>query len=89
MNRLISTRTRFVMDVVMGSALLLAPFFLPKPKRRYAAIPMLLGAAGLLTAVMTEIDAPDGLGFTPSRDLSEAVADPDNARAPYLRAHSE
>ena len=49
---------------------------------------MLLGAAGLASAVMTETESPEeALGFTPSREMSEAVADPDFTRTP-LRVHS-
>ena len=84
-------KAHLAMDFVMCSALLLSPFFLPSSERRYAAIPMLLGGAGLLTALMTETESPteQSLSFTPSRELSEAVADPDIARTPHLRAHLE
>jgi hypothetical protein len=72
----------------MCSALLLAPFYLPRSERRYAVIPMMLGAAGLLTAMMTQTESPGEFRFTPSRELSEAVADPDLTRSsefqPYL-----
>ena len=71
-------KAHLAMDVVMSGALLLSPFYLPKRQRRYAMIPVLLGAAGLLTAVMTQTECADeyGTGFAPSRELSEAVADP-------------
>ena len=89
MNRPIDTwaKAHLAMDFVMGGALLLSPFYLPRSQRRYAMFPVLLGAAGLLTAVMTQAGSPGA--FTPSRELSEAVADPDNARTPDLRSHLE
>lgn len=73
-------KAHLAMDFVMCSALLLAPLYLPRAERRYAVIPMLLGAAGLITAMMTETESPDEYSFTPSRELSEAVADPDLTR---------
>lgn len=80
-------KAHLAMDVLMCGALLLSPLFLPRSERRYAAFPVLLGAAGLLTAVMTKTESPmeNGLGFRPSREMSEAVADPDMYRVP-LRA---
>lgn len=89
--RILPMRMHLAIDVVLGTALLLAPLFLPRGERRYAAIPMALGAVGLLTSVLTTPDAPPALTseFTPSRELSEAVADPDVARWPPLRAHLE
>src|SRR5687767_15296635 len=100
MNRPISTRTHgtidytwamkahLAMDFVMGTALLMSPLYLPRSERRYALIPMLLGAAGLLTAMMTQTESPEeSLGFTPSRELSEAVADPDLARTSDVGAY--
>ena len=87
MNRPIDTWTKahLAMDVVMCGALLLSPFYLPRSQRRYTVISVLLGAAGLLTAVMTQAESPGD--FTPSRELSEAVADPDIARTPHLHSH--
>ena len=89
MNRPIDTwaKAHLAMDVVMCGALLLSPFFLPRSRRRYAAIPMLLGGAGLLTSMMTQMESTADSGFRPTRELSEAVADPDNARAPHLHLH--
>jgi hypothetical protein len=69
------TYARTAMELVMGTALLLSPLWVPKSARRSAIIPMLLGAAGLFTAAMTQVGWPDGDGhaFTPSHELSEAV----------------
>jgi len=69
----------------------MAPLFLPRAERRYAAIPMAFGAVGLLTSLLTQRESPLELPteFTPSYELSEAVADPDIARSPHLRVHLE
>jgi hypothetical protein len=89
--RMMPMRMHLAMDVLLGTALLLAPLFLPRSERRYAAVPVALGAVGLLTSMLTQRDAPAELTgeFTPSHELSEAVADPDVARWPPLRAHLE
>ena len=44
----------------------------------------MLGVIGLVTGSLTETESPleRSTEFTPSRELSEAVADPDIARAP-------
>lgn len=84
-------KAHLTMDVVMCGALLMAPFLVPASERRYAAIPMALGALGMIAALMTETESPleGDEAFTPSRELSEAVADPDIAHTPHLRAHLE
>lgn len=89
--RVMPMRMHLAIDALLGAALLVAPWFLPRSERRYAAIPVALGAAALLTSMLTERDAPPELTaeFTPSHELSEAVADPDIARWPPLRAHLE
>lgn len=89
--KLMPMKAHLALDVVMCGALMLSPFFLPASERRHAVIPMALGAVGLLTALMTETESPAEVseGFRPSRELSEAVADPDIARYPQLRAHLE
>ena len=89
--RVMPMKTHLALEVLMGSALLLAPFFVPASERRYAAIPMALGAVTLVTALMSRTLSPieRDQAFTPSRELSEAVADPDIARSPYLRTHLE
>ncbi|MBI4264180.1 MAG: hypothetical protein HY657_07380 [Acidobacteria bacterium] len=89
--RLIPMKAHLAVDVAVCAALVLSPFFLPASERRYAAIPLLLGAAGLLAALMTQTESPAEQieSFTPSRELSEAVADPDVARSPHLRLHLE
>jgi hypothetical protein len=89
--RLMPMRMHLAMDVMLGTALVLAPWFLPRSERRYAAVPVALGAVAMLTGLLTRRDAPAEITgeFTPSHELSEAVADPDVARWPPLRAHLE
>ena len=73
------------MYFVMCTALMVSPCLLPRFQRRYAAFPVLLGAAGFLASILTDLAAPARLGgFVPSRDLSEAVADPGNHLEPAL-----
>jgi hypothetical protein len=68
-------RARVAIELVMGTALLLSPLWVPKSNRRSAVIPMVLGAAGLFTAAMAQVGWPcdENGGFTPSREMSEAV----------------
>ena len=89
--RVMPMKAHLAFDMVMCAGLMLSPFFLPASERRYAAIPVALGAAGLLTALMTRTESPMEYdnSFRPSRELSDAVADPDVARTPHLRAHLE
>jgi len=89
--RLVPMRMHLAMDVMLGAALMLAPWFLPRSERRYAAVPVALGAVALLAGVLTQRKAPAEVTgeFTPSHELSEAVGDPDVARWPPLRAHLE
>ena len=69
------------LDFMMCSVLVLSPLFLPASERRYALIPMALGVVGLVTGLMTQTESPTEYGgFRPSRELSEAVADPDVTR---------
>jgi hypothetical protein len=48
-----------------------------------------LGVAGVIAALVSLSRSSDERAgrFTPSRELSEAVADPDNGSPPYLRAN--
>ena len=76
--RVMPMKGHLALDMVVCTALVLSPFFLPAAERRYAFIPMALGAIGLLTGLMTETESPAERGsWVPSRDWSEAVADPD------------
>jgi hypothetical protein len=73
------------MYFVMCTALVMSPCLLPRIQRRYAALPVLLGAAGFLASIVTGLASDARLGgFVPSRELSEAVADPGNHLEPTL-----
>lgn len=89
--RVMPMKGHLAIDFVMCSALVMSPFFLPRSERRYAAVPVLLGIVGFLASIFTETTSPNERveGFTPSRELSEAVADPDVVRMPHLRSHVE
>jgi hypothetical protein len=88
--RLLPMRAHLAIDFIMGAALLLSPLMLPKKERRFALVPMALGAATLTASLFTETDTTARLEpFSPSYELAEAVADPDVARAPHLRNHLE
>ena len=91
MMKVMPMKAHLAFDIAMCGALLLSPLLLPPSERRYVLIPMALGAVGFLTALMTEMESPmeRGYAFTPSRELSEAVADPDIERTPHLRTHLE
>jgi hypothetical protein len=80
--RVMPMKAHLAVDMLMCTALLLSPLFLPSSERRYALVPMALGAVGLLAGLMTQTESPveHGEGFTPSHHLSEAVVDPDAAR---------
>jgi hypothetical protein len=89
--RLMPMKGHLAVDAVMCTALILSPLYLPRAERRYAAIPFLLGAVGLIASALTETTSSteSSEGFLPSRELSEAVADPDVMRNPTLRMHLE
>ena len=87
--RVLPMRAHLSVDALICAALVLSPFFLPRVERRYAVVPILLGAVGLMTSLLTQTESPRQRRFTPSRDLSEAVADPDVARTSHVRGHAE
>jgi hypothetical protein len=68
-------RARVAMELVMGTALLFSPLWVPKSARRTTVLPMLLGAAGLFTTALRHLAWPDDERgtFMPSREMSEAV----------------
>jgi hypothetical protein len=74
-------------DLMMCGALLMSPVFFRRSQRRFAAIPVALGAVGVVRCFMAR--QAESRAFNPSRELAEAVADPDIARAPHLRTHLE
>jgi hypothetical protein len=81
--RMMPMKGHLAFDFLVCTALVLSPLFLPASERRHALVPMALGAVGLITSLMTQTESPiEGRhGFTPSRDLSEAVADPELTRS--------
>ena len=89
--RLMPMKGHLAFDFILGSALILSPLFLPESERRFAAVPVALGLVTLVTSLLTQTRSTGGRfgEFTPSRELSEAVADPDIARSPHIRAHLE
>lgn len=89
--RVMPMKGHLAVDFVMGAALVLSPFYLPRAERRFGVFPVLLGLAGLVTSLLTTTEAwqADETTFTPSHELSEAVADPDLARSPDLLTHLE
>jgi hypothetical protein len=46
------------LDAALCTALIASPLFLPASERRQAAIPVLLGIAGLITGMLTQTQAP-------------------------------
>jgi hypothetical protein len=89
--KLMPMTAHLAFDALIGGALLLAPLFVPASERRYALIPMAFGAVSLFSALMTETrsSTEPAAAFTPSRELSEAVADPDIARTTHLQDELE
>ena len=83
--RVLPMRAHLSVDALICAALVLSPFFLPRVERRYTVVPILLGAVGLMTSLLTQPQSPRQRRFNPSRELSEAVADPDMARTPHMR----
>ncbi len=73
------------MYLMMCAALIISPCLLPRGDRRYATLPALLGAAGLLVNILSDLAESSGLtGFVPSHEMSEAVADPGNHFEPTI-----
>jgi hypothetical protein len=93
--RVLSMKVHLAIDFLMCGALVASPLFLPASERRYARIPMALGAVGLMTGLMTqtrsplEVDEEFG-GFVSAGQISSAAElDPDLAQSPHLRLHLE
>lgn len=93
--RMMPMRGHLAMDVALCGALIASPFYLPESERRYAALPLLLGALGLVTALLTQTRSPTESveefgGLFGGGELSEvADPDPDVALSPHLRRHLE
>jgi hypothetical protein len=56
--RVMPMKGHLALDAVMCTALLASPLFLPASERRYAVVPMILGAIGLVTGLLTETRSP-------------------------------
>ena len=93
--RMMPMKGHLAMDFALCGALIAAPFYLPESERRYAVLPMLLGAMGLMTALLTQTRSPTESveefgGVFGGGELSEvADPDPDFVEAPHLRRHLE
>lgn len=92
--RVLPMKAHLAVDFAMCSALVASPFYLPASERRYAAIPVALGAMGLVTGLLTQTSSPleadEEFGFVGGRELSTvADQDPDLAASPHLRVHLE
>ena len=72
------------MYFLMCTALMMSPCLLPRSERRYMVLPALVGAAGFLASILTDLAQSTGIRFVPSHELSEAVADPGNHVEPTL-----
>lgn len=80
--RLMPMKAHLAVEALVCAALVASPVFLPRAERRWAFVPVVAGLLGLATGLMTRTDASTArVSFRPSRDLSEAVADPDVAEA--------
>lgn len=51
---LMPMRGHLALDHVLCGVLLASPLFLPAAERRYAAVPVLLGAVGVVVALLTQ-----------------------------------
>ena len=89
---ILSMKTHLAFDFVMCSALVAAPFFLPRSERRWAAIPVALGIAGLITGLLTQTRSPREFDeeFVSLDEFEASLADDiDAVRSTALRAHIE
>jgi hypothetical protein len=56
--RVLPMKGHLALDAALCTALIASPFFLPTSERRQAAIPVLLGIAGLIAGILTETQSP-------------------------------
>ena len=78
MSGTLSTRQADFGCFVVCAMLLVSPLFFPRAGRRYGAVPVAIGAMGLLSRVVMGLCAQvdEAVGFQPTHEMSEAVADP-------------
>jgi len=88
-------KAHLAMDYALCAALVASPLYLPADERRYAFVPVLLGVAGFVTALLTqprsplEYDEEFGVMYG-GRLVSEVVdMDPDVVESRTLRLHIE
>ncbi len=90
--RLLPMKSHLTIDKLLCGALVASPLFLPASERRYALLPMLFGAFGLVASMLTESRSPvefdEEFGVYGGGERS-SIADPDIAAAPHLRLHLE
>jgi hypothetical protein len=55
---LVPMKGHLILDAMVCSALVAAPFFLPASERRHAAYPVLLGVVGLIAGLLTQTQSP-------------------------------
>jgi hypothetical protein len=79
-------RAHLALDTILCSALIASPLFLPSSERRYAIVPMLFGAAGLMVAMLTEthsrVEEDEEFGIHGGGELSTVT---EGDRDAYLR----
>lgn len=78
--RVLPMKGHLAADAALCGTLLAAPAFLPGSERRHAAIPALLGAAGLLTVLLTDTESTtetEEFGGLYGGDTRTGVADMD------------
>jgi len=85
--RALPMKGHLVLDAALCSALVAAPLFLPARERRYAAIPVLLGIAGLVTGLLTDTQPAIGSeeefgGLYGGGERSVVDLDPESAPYP-------
>ena len=93
--RVLPMKAHLAMDYALCAALVASPLYLPADERRYAFVPVLLGVAGFVTALLTqprsplEYDEEFGVMYG-GRLVSEVVdMDPDVVESRTLRLHIE